>query len=125
MELLSSLARERQMATLLISHDLGVVAGNADRVAVMYAGRIVEHASVKQLFENPTHPYTRGLLACIPRLGNKNPLPTIQGQPDDQNSAIDGCAFLDRCPTPCASGGSKIPQLQEITPGHFVRCWRA
>jgi oligopeptide/dipeptide ABC transporter ATP-binding protein len=125
MELLSKLARERQMATLLISHDLGVVAGNADRVAVMYAGKIVEYAEVKQLFESPTHPYTRGLLACIPRLGNKNPLPTIQGQPDDKNNGADGCAFLERCSTPCSSGGSKIPHLQEISPGHFVRCWRA
>ncbi len=125
MELLANLARDRQMATLLISHDLGVVAGNADRVAVMYAGKIVEYASVTQLFANPTHPYTRGLLACIPRLGDKNPLPTIQGQPDDQKSAVDGCAFLDRCSSPCASGGSKIPQLREITPGHFVRCWRS
>ena len=124
MELLATLARDRQMATLLISHDLGVVAGNADRVAVMYAGKIVEYAEVKQLFSNPAHPYTRGLLACIPRLGNKNPLPTIQGQPDASSNAADGCAFLDRCPTPCSSGGSKIPQLHEINPGHFVRCWR-
>lgn len=124
MALLADLARDRQMATLLISHDLGVVAGYADRVAVMYAGKIVEYAKVKQLFANPSHPYTRGLLACIPRPGDKNPLPTIQGQLDDQNSAVDGCAFLDRCPTSCSSGGSKISQLQEIAPEHFVRCWR-
>ncbi len=125
MELLSNLGRDRQMATLLISHDLGVVAGYADRVAVMYAGKIVEYAAVGELFKNPAHPYTRGLLACIPRLGDKNPLPTIQGQPNDKHSATDGCAFLERCPTPCGSGGSKIPQLKEISPAHFVRCWRS
>jgi oligopeptide/dipeptide ABC transporter ATP-binding protein len=125
MDLLANLARDRQMATLLISHDLGVVAGNADRVAVMYAGKIVEYAAVEQLFSKPAHPYTRGLLACIPRLGDKKPLPTIQGQFDDKNDSTEGCAFLERCPTPCSSCGSKIPQLQEISPGHFVRCWRA
>ncbi len=125
MELLANLARDRQMATLLISHDLGVVAGNADRVAVMYAGKIVEYAAVKQLFSSPAHPYTRGLLTCIPRLGNKDPLQTIQGQPEGKSKSADGCAFLERCPNSCNSGGSKMPQLREINPGHFVRCWRA
>jgi len=125
MELLAKLARDRQMATLLISHDLGVVAGNADRVAVMYAGRIVEYAEVKQLFSNPVHPYTRGLIACIPRLGDKGLLKTIPGQPDAKTNSADGCAFLGRCPTPCRAGGPKMPQLQEINPGHYVRCWRA
>jgi oligopeptide/dipeptide ABC transporter ATP-binding protein len=125
MELLAKLGRERKMATLLISHDLGVVAGNADRVAVMYGGKIVEYAEVRQLFDNPTHPYTKGLLACIPRLGDKGPLATIQGQPEDKRNAAEGCAFLQRCATPCTSGGSKSPRLQEVSPGHFVRCWRA
>lgn len=125
MDLLAELTREHQMATLLISHDLGVVAGNADRVAVMYAGKIVELSPVKDLFSNPVHPYTRGLLACIPRLGNKDPLPTIAGQREDQELRGDGCAFLERCPTPCASGGSHSPELKEVSPGHFVRCWRA
>ncbi|WP_020675967.1 ABC transporter ATP-binding protein [Geopsychrobacter electrodiphilus] len=124
MELLANLASERQMATLLISHDLGVVAGNADRVAVMYAGKIVEYAGVEDLFNHPLHPYTKGLLGCIPRLGNKGPLPTIQGQLDDRSRAADGCAFLQRCPTPCATGGAKVPQLHEVNPAHFVRCWR-
>jgi len=125
MDLLAELTRDRHMATLLISHDLGVVAGNADRVAVMYAGKIVEMAPVKDLFENPVHPYTRGLLSCIPRLGNKGPLPTIDGQVENSGNSGDGCAFLERCPTPCASGGSHIPELKEVTPGHFARCWRA
>ncbi|MCF6180228.1 MAG: ABC transporter ATP-binding protein [Geopsychrobacter sp.] len=125
MDLLADLARDRKMATLLISHDLGVVAGNADRVAVMYAGKIVEYAGVLDLFKNPQHPYTRGLLACIPRLGNKNTLPTIKGQLDDLSRATEGCAFLERCDIPCSSGGSKIPQLHEIAPDHYVRCWRS
>jgi oligopeptide/dipeptide ABC transporter ATP-binding protein len=124
MELLADLARDRQMATLLISHDLGVVAANADRVAIMYAGKIVEYAPVKDLFKDPLHPYTRGLLACIPRMGNKGPLPTIQGQLDEKCRAAEGCPFHARCSTPCVPGSTKSPQLQEVHPQHFVRCWR-
>ena len=80
MDLLCQLKEERQMATLLISHDLGVVASNADKLAIMYAGKIVESGPVATLFDNPLHPYTQGLLACIPKLGNKEALKTIHGQ---------------------------------------------
>ena len=124
MDLLSQLKEERQMATLLISHDLGVVAAHADHVAVMYAGLIVEQAPVKLLFSNPSHPYTRGLLACIPKFGNKGPLPTIKGQVPGADQLHEGCSFLERCKEPFAPCGSQIPPLTELEPGHFVRCWR-
>ena len=124
MDLLSRLKEERRMATLLISHDLGVVAAHADQVAVMYAGLIVEQAPVRQLFANPTHPYTRGLLAGIPRFGHKGPLPTIEGQVPGAGQIQEGCSFLERCREPFAPCGNQIPPLTELEPGHFVRCWR-
>jgi len=124
MDLLLELKEQRQMATLLISHDLGVVAGNADKLAVMYAGQIVEYGTVKRIFDNPLHPYTQGLLQCIPRLGQKNSLSTIPGQLPDLRKQLEGCLFLDRCPGPCAPCGHQSPEIEEFEPGHWVRCWR-
>ena len=112
------------MATLLISHDLGVVASNADQLAVMYAGQIVENGSVRQVFNKPLHPYTQGLLQCVPRLGQKHDLPTIAGQLPDLKKQPDGCLFIERCPCPCAPGRKQVPQMEEIETGHWVRCWR-
>ncbi len=124
MDLLLRLKEEQQMTTLLITHDLGVVASNADRLAVMYAGQVVETGSVEQLFNNPLHPYTQGLLNCIPRLGERRTLPTIPGQLPNLREHQDGCLFLDRCDAPCGPCGHELPQLKEQTPGHWVRCWR-
>jgi oligopeptide/dipeptide ABC transporter ATP-binding protein len=125
MDLLLQLQSELNMATLLISHDLGVVAESADRVAIMYAGLIVETASTKEIFANPLHPYTRGLLDCIPRLGVKRDrLVPIIGQVPSSADLPAGCAFADRCPVVedrCREG---IPGLHEISPGHWARCWR-
>ena len=124
MDLLLELKQQRQMTTLLISHDLGVVASNADKIAVMYAGQIVESGPVKRVFENPLHPYTQGLLECIPRLGQQRSLPTIPGQLPDLREQLTGCLFLDRCPGPCAPCGHQSPQTKEVEPEHQVRCWR-
>ncbi|MCK4502209.1 MAG: ABC transporter ATP-binding protein [Desulfuromonadales bacterium] len=124
MDLLLELKQQHQMTTLLISHDLGVVAGNADNIAVMYAGQIIEYGSVKKVFANPLHPYTQGLMKCIPRLGQKQRLPAIAGQLPDLNDQLAGCLFLDRCPGPCAPCGHKLPEIEEIDPNHWVRCWR-
>ena len=124
MDLLLELKEQRQMATLLISHDLGVVAGNADKLAVMYAGQIVESGTVKEVFNNPLHPYTQGLLQCIPRLGQRNSLATIPGQLPDLRKQLEGCLFLDRCPVPCSPCGNQSPEIKEFEPGHWVRCWR-
>ena len=125
MDLLSELKRERKMATLLITHDLGVVAESTDRVAIMYAGLIVEYAPVKEIFANPTHPYTQGLLACIPRLGEKKGrLTPIEGLVPSAADLPPGCSFLERCPERFAPCATKMPPLLEIAPGHFVRCWK-
>jgi oligopeptide/dipeptide ABC transporter ATP-binding protein len=125
MDLLSELKRERKMATLLITHDLGVVAESTDRVAIMYAGLIVEYAPVKEIFARPTHPYTQGLLACIPRLGEKRGrLTPIEGLVPSAADLPPGCSFLERCPERFAPCATKMPPLLEIAPGHFVRCWK-
>ncbi|GAA2072705.1 ABC transporter ATP-binding protein [Streptomyces albiaxialis] len=99
MELLADLQREFNMGLILITHDLGVVADVADKIAVMYAGRIVETAPVKELYRSPAHPYTRGLLDSIPRLDQKGKeLYAIQGLPPNMAHVPAGCAFHPRCP---------------------------
>lgn len=125
MDLLLQLQSELGMATLLISHDLGVVAESADRVAIMYAGLIVETATTKEIFANPLHPYTRGLLDCIPRLGEKRDrLVPIIGQVPNSADLPVGCAFAERCPVVENRCREQIPGLHEISPGHWARCWR-
>ncbi len=124
MELLTQLKEERRMATLLITHDLGVVAQNADRVAVMYNGLIMEQATVATLFANPVHPYTQGLLGCIPRLGEKKQrLAVIEGPPAGRLDPAEPRSFLDRCPARFAPQRGRLPRLQEVETGHWVRCW--
>jgi len=125
LDLLARLKAERRMATLLITHDLGIVARTADRVAIMYAGRLLEVAPVAELFTNPVHPYTRGLLACIPRIGaRKARLQPIEGTIPAPGELPDGCSFLDRCPRAFAICEGEVPPLREIAPEHLVRCWR-
>ena len=99
LDLIDDLKRRLNMAVLLITHDLGVVAGRAERVAVMYAGRIVEQASVENLFSNTHHPYTEALLAAIPRPtdSKSTPLYAIPGQPPDLTRIFNSCVFADRC----------------------------
>ncbi len=121
MDLLQQLKADRGMATLLITHDLGVVAENADRVAIMYNGLIMEYAPVREIFANPRHPYTRGLQACIPKLGEKRArLATVTAQ-GQGNASTD--SFLDQCPEPFAPRQGILPRLQQVAPGHLVRQW--
>jgi len=125
MELLRTLRSDLGMALLLITHDLGVVAEAADRVAIMYAGLIMEYAPVLPLYATPTHPYTKGLLACIPRLGEKRTRMTpIPGQVPGAGASGPGCPFGERCPEVFAPCHDRVPPLVEIAPGHFVRCWK-
>ncbi len=124
MDLLRQMQQEFQTTMLLISHDLGIVAGNADRIAVMYAGKIVEYGPVKEVFSNPVHPYTRGLLNCVPRLGQKQDLPTIPGSLPNLEEKHDGCLFLARCPHPCPECPTQCPAMEFIDNDHQVRCWR-
>jgi len=124
MDLLRRLKQERRMTTLLITHDMGVVAESADRVAVMYAGLIMEYGPVGKIFADPRHPYTRGLLECIPRLGQKRQrLATITASSPAIAEGREPQTFLDRCPEAFAPKRGKLPLLQEVDPGHLVRSW--
>ena len=111
---------------MLITHDLGVVAENADDIVVMYASKIVETAAVGPLFAEPLHPYTKGLLRSLPRLGEKKDrLETISGSVPDPLHFPDGCKFHPRCPIGCNDPRCKTvePQLREVSPGRQAACW--
>jgi len=126
LELLQRLQQELGMAVLLITHDLGVVAETADRVAVMYAGQVVEYCDVVSAFRRTRHPYTAGLLASLPKLGGQDTrLRVIPGQVPDPVRFPSGCRFHPRCPIAQERCRSEQPVLRELTPGHQVRCHRA
>ena len=120
LELIQELKEKLGTAVILITHDLGVVAETAQRVVVLYAGRKVEEASVAELFANPRHPYTRGLMAAIPRLGDEGRLAEIPGYV--QMQAV-GCSFAPRCPRASERCRDEAPPLEEIGKGHRVACW--
>jgi oligopeptide/dipeptide ABC transporter ATP-binding protein len=126
LEILEKSARELNVAVLLITHDLGVVAGICDRVAVMYGGRIVEEASVDDLFERPLMPYTWGLMKSIPQMYefSTNPLYTIPGAPPVMSRPPKGCAFAPRCEFAVDRCHIEVPVLEEFQPGRMVRCHR-
>jgi oligopeptide/dipeptide ABC transporter ATP-binding protein len=123
LDLLSELRESEGMALLLITHDLGVVARSAARVYVMYAGRIVEEATVRNLFEAPAHPYTRGLLQSLPRLGRRERrLRAIPGTVAAPGSFHAACAFAPRCERVQESCRNSVPALFHPVPGRAVRC---
>jgi len=125
MALLDELRAETGTAILLITHDLGVVADRADHVAVMYAGEVVESAPAAQIFANPQHPYTVGLLGAAPKLtGPRGRLASIDGTVPDPLALPAGCRFAPRCPF-ARSECTVVPALAEIAPGHRTACWRA
>jgi oligopeptide/dipeptide ABC transporter ATP-binding protein len=125
LELLDRLQKELGMAVLLITHDLGVVAGHADRVVVMYAGQVVETATTPQLFDKPTHPYTEGLLAAVPRVdAPRARLHAIPGQVPAATAWPTGCRFHPRCPYAFDKCIAEQPPLLETgEAGHTARCW--
>ena len=129
LKLLSDLQKELKMAMILITHDMGVVAGAADRVNVMYAGRIVESANVKDLYANPLMPYTQGLLASVPRMDRPHTdrLSAIPGQPPSMIALPSGCSFNPRCSRKNEVGASKCEsQMPDLSPrgdSHFARCF--
>ncbi len=126
LELINRLQRDKGMSVILITHNLGVIAETAQKVAVMYAGRIVEYAEVKPIFGNPMHPYTQGLLKSIPRLdedhARKARLEAIPGLVPSLLELPKGCKFSNRCRYVFEKCGEE-PQLIEAEPGHLVRCW--
>jgi peptide/nickel transport system ATP-binding protein len=126
LDLMRTLREETGTAIILITHDLGVVAELADEVAVMYAGRIVEHASVETLFARPEHPYTVGLLGSIPRVDlEQERLPAIEGLVPNPLEPIPGCRFHPRCPFAIERCRREDPQLMAVGDAHAAACWRA
>lgn len=125
LDLLKDLASNSNTALILITHDLGVVARYADRVAVMYGGRIVETASARDLYARPQHPYTRGLMASVPRIDGDTSqrLVPIEGQPPDLAALPPGCAFMPRCRQASEQCRSTRPALRPVSDGHFKACF--
>jgi oligopeptide/dipeptide ABC transporter ATP-binding protein len=124
MELLASLQKRLELAILLITHDLGVVAEFCERIIVMYTGRIVEEAPVRDLFANPAHPYTRGLLKSLPSVaGREKRLPTIKGMVPPINALPAGCKFNPRCPDVMPICLGNEPARMIVGPGHDARCY--
>jgi oligopeptide/dipeptide ABC transporter ATP-binding protein len=126
LELMRDLARRLRVAMLIITHNLGVVARYADRVNVMYAGRIIEQAAAREIYASPRHPYTLGLLRSVPRLDEprRARLDPIQGQPPDLTRLPPGCAFAPRCAYRVERCG-EAPPLVEVGPGHTSACWES
>ncbi|MFA0889576.1 MAG: ABC transporter ATP-binding protein [Synergistales bacterium] len=124
LDLLIKLRKKMGMAILLITHDMGVVAEMAERVVVMYAGKVIEEAPARELFRAPAHPYTQGLLDSIPRLDVKeDELKTIPGNVPSLGSMPSGCRFHPRCPHARALCAERVPGLREIDGGRKTACW--
>lgn len=124
LELLKDLKEQHEMAIILNTHDLGVVAEMADEVVVMYCGKIMETASSKELLKNPLNPYTQKLMDCIPRMNDvRRRLDTIEGYVPHLSELPEGCRFFDRCHKAFDKCEEKIPELKEVSKGHWSRCW--
>jgi oligopeptide/dipeptide ABC transporter ATP-binding protein len=123
--LLAELQRERRMSMVLVTHDLGVVARMADRVAVLYAGQVVERGTAEEIFHAPSHPYTLGLQAALPRAdeGPRARLVAIEGSPPDLFAPPVGCAYFERCPHAMRVCEGANPPLWDVEPAHASRCW--
>lgn len=124
LELMKQLQKEEGMSILLITHDLGVVAEMCDRVAVMYAGRVVEEADVFDLFESPKHPYTKGLIGSVPKIGQrKEKLTSIKGNVPDPSNMPKGCKFAPRCNDAMAICFEEEPKASDLGNGRMCSCW--
>jgi len=125
LELIDRLKAENRMGLILITHDLGIVAERSEKTAIMYAGRIVESAKTREIFLNPLHPYTKGLLDSLPQSAEPGrPLQTIPGQVPNLLADLPGCGFCDRCPEKSWICHKEKPEMQEAGADHLVRCWK-
>jgi len=123
LELLDDLVKKLGNAVILITHDMGVAAEFCDKMAVMYAGNMVEYASTANIFRNPFHPYTKGLLKAVPKIGRTDELQSIKGIVPDLANPPTGCRFHPRCKYAMDICENKLPTLMEIEPGHYVACY--
>ena len=125
LDLLKELQQDTGVAIVFVTHNLGIVARMCDKLAVMYAGRIVEAGSVRELFNAPQHPYTKALIGSMPKLGSKAKLLAIPGQPPDLATLPTGCAFHPRCPEALPLCATDEPGEVRIGAARTARCWRA
>ena len=123
LDLLKDIQRATGVALIFVTHNLGIVAKMCDRVAVMYAGKIIEQAPVRELFDHPGHPCTRALLGSVPKLGSKEPLYSIPGQPPNPADLPSGCAFHPRCPEAVPRCTTEEPRDFHLGAGRVARCW--
>jgi oligopeptide/dipeptide ABC transporter ATP-binding protein len=126
MELLREIQERSQISIIFITHDFGIVAATAHKVAVMYAGKIVEMGTTEEIFDHPAHPYTEALLRCVPRSDRLEArLVDIPGQPPDLANLPPGCTFAPRCPKAEGRCREAYPPEVEVSPGHITKCWLA
>jgi len=124
LKLLKDIQQQSNFSMILVTHDFGVIARICDRVAVMYAGKIVESAETRELFNNATHPYTFALMKSLPNMGDRlDKLYTIEGQPPEMHALPPGCSFAPRCPEVKEICKQKYPPLSVLKDGHYVNCW--
>jgi oligopeptide/dipeptide ABC transporter ATP-binding protein len=123
LDLLKDIQQETGVALIFVTHNLGIVAKMCDRVAVMYAGKIVEQAPVRELFDDPKHPYTHALVGSVPKLGSKEPLYSIPGQPPNLATLPPGCPFHPRCPEAMPRCMTEEPRDFDLGHGSVARCW--
>jgi oligopeptide/dipeptide ABC transporter ATP-binding protein len=123
LDLLKDIQRETGVALIFVTHNLGIVAKMCDKVAVMYAGKLIEQAPVRELFDAPKHPYTRALLGSVPKLGSKDPLYSIPGQPPNLATLPAGCSFHPRCPEAMSRCTTEEPGNFHLDDGSVARCW--
>ena len=125
LKLLKDIQKDSDLSIIFITHDFGIVAKMCDRVAVMYAGRIVEHGSVRDIFNNPSHPYTEALLASVPKMDRDvDRLFSIEGQPPPLHDLPVGCSFADRCPVVMDKCREEYPDTKTESDGNISECWR-
>ena len=125
LELLKKLTKEKGTSVIMITHDLGVVASMCDRIAIMYAGKIVEEGTVDEIFYDPKHPYTKGLLSCIsnPEELERKELHPIPGSPPDLLNIADNCPFADRCENAMKVCKMAMPEMKQFSDTHICSCW--
>jgi peptide/nickel transport system ATP-binding protein len=124
LRLLKEIQQRSNLSMIVVTHDFGIVARVCDRVAVMYAGKIVEYAGIRELFNHPTHPYTKALMDSIPKMEVKvDRLYSIEGQPPDLRNLPAGCSFASRCSKVREICRNEYPPQAEVDPGHYVSCW--
>jgi oligopeptide/dipeptide ABC transporter ATP-binding protein len=123
LEVLKDIQQESGVALIFVTHNLGIVAKMCDKMAVMYAGKIVEHGAVRDLFRSPKHPYTQALLGSMPKLGSKEPLYAIPGHPPNLAQPPSGCAFHPRCAHTMPQCVTRDPDDHRVGPNWTAKCW--